>query len=91
MISIMDHTLKIRLTSVTLKTVIIRCDGVGCGRSEQGDYLVLESDTRAQRGAYARTYLRAQGWVCDERGDYCPICVSFFCEACGGVLPRATK
>lgn len=54
--------------------VTVFCDG--CGVEHDGDYLVRETDDQATRFGYARTHLRVnQGWICDDRGDYCPACV----------------
>lgn len=50
--------------------VAIFCDV--CGREERGDYLVRDIDTQETRFEIARTFLRAQGWRCDDTGDYCP-------------------
>jgi hypothetical protein len=50
----------------------VYCDE--CGTTTEADYLVSTEQTKAERLDVARQHLRRQGWICDERGDYCPMC-----------------
>lgn len=46
-----------------------------CGTTFEGDFLVAEDWTKAQRLGCVRTHVREKlGWACDERGDFCPAC-----------------
>jgi hypothetical protein len=46
----------------------IRCDGDGCSEGVPFDYESSEMSCRRQ--------LRADGWRCDDTGDYCPECAA---------------
>lgn len=50
-------------------SIAVFCDA--CGREERGDYLVREIDTQDTRFELARRFLRAEGWRCDDTGDFC--------------------
>jgi len=50
----------------------VYCDE--CGTTITADYLVSTEQTKAERLEVARAHLRQDGWICDERGDYCPAC-----------------
>ncbi len=50
--------------------VAVFCDV--CGHEERGDYLVREVDPQETRFEIARKALCAQGWRCDDSGDFCP-------------------
>lgn len=46
-----------------------------CGTTFEGDFLVAEDWTKAQRLDCVRAHVREKlGWSCDERGDLCPAC-----------------
>ena len=45
------------------------CDHGACEADVTGDYM---ADDRDHAFACLRRDLNAQGWSCDERGDYCP-------------------
>jgi len=50
----------------------VDCDG--CRTATVRDYVVSAEQTKPERLEIARTHLRADGWVCDESGDFCPNC-----------------
>jgi len=53
--------------------ITVFCDA--CGQEVTGDYVVHEHMSRGERLGVARDHLRrAEGWTCDETGDYCPAC-----------------
>jgi hypothetical protein len=46
-----------------------------CGSAVEGDYMVHEGMTKGERLGVARSHLASSaGWICDERGDFCPMC-----------------
>ncbi|QQC89860.1 hypothetical protein [Streptomyces alfalfae] len=49
--------------------IVVFCDE--CGAEDARDYMVSTEQTSAERLEVARAHLRAQGWRCDESGDYC--------------------
>ncbi|MGW3166954.1 hypothetical protein ACWC9Q_29670 [Streptomyces sp. NPDC001142] len=46
-----------------------------CGTTFEGDFVVTDTMTKAQRLAVVRDHVRAElGWQCNAEGDFCPEC-----------------
>ncbi|MFF4179650.1 hypothetical protein [Streptomyces sp. NPDC001750] len=44
-----------------------------CVTTFEGDFIVTDTMTKAERLAVVRDHVRAElGWQCDRSGDYCP-------------------
>lgn len=54
-----------------LSAITVCCDR--CGNANTRDYLVTDACDQTARRSYARAYLRTIGWLCDRRGDFCPL------------------
>ncbi|MEU9014286.1 hypothetical protein AB0D12_31855 [Streptomyces sp. NPDC048479] len=52
----------------------VYCDG--CGTVVKRDFIVSDLMPKPERLDIARAALRAEGWQCDDEGDYCPICAA---------------
>lgn len=74
-----------RTASPEQVSAILRSDGplypsrigvfcAGGGTVVEGEYVVSEKQTKAERLEVARTHLRDAGWQCDGEGDFCPTC-----------------
>lgn len=63
---------------VNISAAYPRLLGVFCDKCDttfEGDFLVAEDWTKAQRLDCVRTHVREKlGWACDDRGDFCPAC-----------------
>ncbi|MBE4790269.1 hypothetical protein [Streptomyces caniscabiei] len=50
----------------------VYCDD--CATTVKRDIIVNDRMTKPERLEAARAHLRADGWTCDETGDFCPAC-----------------
>lgn len=56
-----------------------------CDATFEGDFLVAEDWTKPERLECVRTHVREKlGWVCDDRGDFCPNCRESVPVECDG-------